>query len=69
MSSFSKKLSNSAYTAYIIHPIIVVSLTILFSHLSIAPTLKLLIVAPLAVSTCFLLSTLLIKLPYATKVL
>lgn len=65
MSSF---LSKTAYGTYIVHPIVVVFYMKLFVPLSLFPTLKLFLVAPLAILFSFLLSTILLKIPFVKKI-
>ncbi len=64
-----KVLSNSAYSAFIIHPLILVSLTLLFRSLDLQPFIKFLAVSMLSVSISFVLSALIIKIPYVKRVL
>jgi glucans biosynthesis protein C len=59
----------SAYTAYIIHPVIVVAVSLLFVGAPLHPMLKFIFVSVLAVPACFAAAWLLRKLPYADRVL
>src|SRR5450755_2382363 len=58
-----KSMTRSAYAVYIFHPLVLVSLALLFGNLKIDPAIKLLFVAPLAVIFSFLLGGLLVKIP------
>ena len=58
-----KNMARSAYAVYIFHPLVLVSLALLFSNLKIDPAIKLLFVAPLTVIFSFLLGGLLVKIP------
>lgn len=68
-SHFKTNLSNTAYTVFIIHPIIIVWLTILLEGLLPYPTFKFFIVSLVATVLCFSISSLIIKIPYARRVL
>ncbi|WP_256759371.1 acyltransferase [Cohnella sp. WQ 127256] len=68
-SSLFRGLGRSAYTAYVIHPIIVVSFTALFMGSSLAPIIKLFIVGPLSIVICFAISLVIVRIPYVNKVL
>jgi glucans biosynthesis protein C len=59
----------SAYTAYIIHPVIVVAVSLLFVGAPLHPMLKFIVVSALAVPACFAAARLIRKLPYADRVL
>jgi surface polysaccharide O-acyltransferase-like enzyme len=64
-----KVLSDTAYTVYIIHPPIVVGWTMLFHQVHLPEFVKLIIVAPINVLSCVLVSYFICKIPYAKKVL
>ena len=61
--------ARSAYTAYIIHPLAVVGMTLLMKGFALAPAVKFLIVAPASVVLCFAAAMLITALPIARKVL
>lgn len=63
-----KNMSRSAYAVYIIHPLILVSLALIFSSLIIDPALKLLIVAPLAVVFSFLTGAIMVRIPVVKNI-
>lgn len=66
----SQFLSRNAYTVYIIHAPVIVFTAILFRNLAIDPLLKFVLVAPLGVALCFLISHFLVRrLPLADRVL
>jgi fucose 4-O-acetylase-like acetyltransferase len=62
-SVLMKKLSRAAFGVYIFHPLVLISLSMLFKTWGVDPAVKLLFVAPLAVSGSFLLAHLLLKIP------
>ena len=64
-----KAMSASVYTVYIIHAPVIVFLALGLRGVILYPLLKFLLVAPLAVSLCFLLSNYIRKLPIAGKIL
>ena len=64
-----KNMSRSAYATYIFHPVVLISLSLIFISLNIAPALKLLIVAPLAVCFSFGLASILVKIPVINKII
>jgi surface polysaccharide O-acyltransferase-like enzyme len=62
-SVMMKKLSRAAFGVYIFHPLVLISLSMLFKTWGVDPAVKLLFVAPLAVSGSFVLAHLLLKIP------
>jgi surface polysaccharide O-acyltransferase-like enzyme len=62
-------LSRNAYTAYLIHEVVIVVLAYLLRDVFVYPLLKWALVATLAVPLCFALSSVIRKLPYADRVL
>lgn len=64
-----KAMSASAYTVYIIHAPVIVFLALSLRGVVMDPLLKFVLVAPLAVSLCFLLSNYIRKLPIARNIL
>lgn len=62
-------LRESAYTVYLIHPPIVVGWTMIFRISDLPPLVKFTMVAPLSVATCFMIAYVIIKIPYAKKIL
>lgn len=62
-------LSGSAYTAYIIHAIVIVSIMILFLPLELPAILKFIIVALIGIPLIFILSHFIRKIPYLEIVL
>jgi surface polysaccharide O-acyltransferase-like enzyme len=61
--AFMKKLSRTTFGVYIFHPLVLISLSMLFKMWGADPAIKLLLVAPLAVAGSFLLAHLLLKIP------
>jgi surface polysaccharide O-acyltransferase-like enzyme len=67
-SKFLGLLSRSTFAVYIFHPLILIALSVALHAWAIEPALKLLVVAPLAVTCSFLLGLLLVKIPGVNKV-
>jgi hypothetical protein len=65
----AKSMAANVYTVYIIHQPILIALNILMLPVGIPSILKFLIVSLVAIPLCFLLSTLIRKIPYAKRVL
>ncbi|MFB9843488.1 acyltransferase family protein [Mucilaginibacter ginsenosidivorans] len=63
------KLSRSTFAVYIFHPLVVISLTIAFRNINVEPALKLLFVAPLAVTGSFLLGRIIVAIPGVNKII
>ena len=68
-SLLQKNMSRSAYAVYIFHPLVLVSLALLFKNILMDPAVKLLFVAPLAVVFSFLLGSLLVRIPGVKKII
>lgn len=62
-SRFSKNLTGAAYTAYIVHPFFVITVTALIAELPGGPLIHFALLAPLAITTTFAVSHVLRKLP------
>jgi len=60
-------LSGAAYAVFIIHPFVVVTLTILLKNWLVYPFLKFVIIAPFALFFCFGIGILLKKIPVVNK--
>ncbi len=67
--SLQKALSASAYTVYIFHSLILVALSLAFRNVDISPTVKFVILAPIVLVSCFVISNGLRKLPLARDIL
>lgn len=65
----TKTMSRSAYTAYIIHPFFVVCATYLFVGFPLDPLIKFLILCPITIISCFLVSNVIRKAPLLRRVL
>lgn len=66
---WGRLLSGSAYAVFIIHPVVIVSLSVLVKEWEIYPVLKFVLLAPLALFLCFSLGILLKKIPFFKRVL
>ncbi len=64
-----KALARSSYTAYIIHPLVLVSLGLAMRNLRMHPLAKFLLLGVLGVPACFTLGNLIRKLPLARRIL
>jgi len=62
-------LSRNAYTAYLIHEVVIIALAYAVRDVALYPLLKWGLMSLVAVSLCFGLSSLIRKLPYADRVL
>jgi len=67
--TLAKFLSSNAYTAYIIHGVVITVIALAVRDVMVYPLLKWALVALVAVSLCFGLSHLIRKLPYTDRVL
>ncbi|MCE6991197.1 acyltransferase [Dyadobacter sp. CY323] len=67
-SGFMNKMSRCAFAVYILHPFVLVALSLLLRSWTVDPAIKLLIVAPLGVAFSFLLGNLVLKIPGVSKV-
>ena len=65
----AKFLSSNAYTAYIIHGVVITIMALALRDVMVYPLLKWALVALVAVPLCFALSHLIRKLPYTDRVL
>jgi surface polysaccharide O-acyltransferase-like enzyme len=65
----AKSMAVNVYTVYIIHQLILIALNILMLSINIPTILKFFIVSLVAVPVCFLLSSLIRRIPYARRVL
>lgn len=68
-SPFKNILSGSAYTVYIIHPVIIVGLSLLLHHTSLYPTIKFIIVSSVGTIICFVIGYLITLIPNAKRIL
>jgi surface polysaccharide O-acyltransferase-like enzyme len=62
-------LSRNAYTAYLIHEVVIIAIAYAVRDVALYPLLKWALVALVAVPLCFVLSSPIRKLPYADRVL
>jgi surface polysaccharide O-acyltransferase-like enzyme len=62
------KLSRSSFAVYIFHPLAIVALTLALRNWAVDPAIKLLLVAPLAVLSSFLLGTLILWIPGVKRI-
>ncbi|MEC0175078.1 acyltransferase family protein [Paenibacillus favisporus] len=67
-STLWKTLSRSAFTVYIIHPIIIVGYTLLLAGIALHPLLKFAIVGIAGTVTSFFIATVIVKIPFVNKI-
>ena len=67
--SFMRKMAGSAYGVYVLHPLIIVPLTLALSGLQMNLNLKFVLFTPVAVILCFLVAFLFRKLPLIKHIL
>ena len=67
-SGFMNKMSRSAFAVYILHPLVLVVVSLLLKDWAIDPAVKFLVVAPLGVLTSFLLGYVVVKIPGINQV-
>jgi len=65
----AKSMAANVYTVYIIHQTILIALNISMLSVNIPSIMKLFIVSLIAIPLCFILSSLIRKIPYARRVL
>lgn len=68
-SLFLERLSGSAFAVYILHPLVIISLSLAVRNWTVDPAIKLLLVAPLAVLGSFILGMLFVLLPGIKRIL
>jgi len=68
-SAFMERLSANAFGAYIFHPLVLISLSLLVQSWAVDPVLKLLVVAPSAVASTFLMVSLIRKIPLVSRII
>jgi glucan biosynthesis protein C len=65
----AKSLAANAYTVYLIHPLVLVSFAVAFQAVALYPLLKFAIAVLITLPLCFLVSSLIRKIPLANRVL
>jgi surface polysaccharide O-acyltransferase-like enzyme len=65
----AKMMSDNCFAVYILHPIIIVPLALALSGITINLGLKFLLVAPVAVTLCYLVAYLIRKVPFVRSIL
>ncbi|RKR80356.1 surface polysaccharide O-acyltransferase-like enzyme [Mucilaginibacter gracilis] len=63
------KLSRCSFAVYLFHPLVIVALTLAVRNWAVDPTIKLLLVAPLAVLGSFLLGTFILLIPGVKRII
>ena len=67
--NFLKVASTSSYTVFIIHALVLVSISLAVKNVNVNPTLKFLILSPIVLIVCFKVGNFIRKLPYLKKIL
>ena len=67
-SKFATQLSNSAYAVYLIHPPVLVFISITFMNWKAMHLVKFLALAPLAVAASFALAILIKQVPFLKRI-
>ena len=65
----AKGLAANAYTVYLIHPLVIVSVAYAFQAVALYPLLKFVIAVLIALPLCFLISSFIRKIPLADRIL
>ncbi len=65
---WAKQLSGAAYAVYIIHPVVIVTLSSVLKDWEVYPALKFILIAPIALFLCFSIGILIKKIPLVNKV-
>jgi glucan biosynthesis protein C len=65
----AKSLAANAYTVYLIHPLVIVSVASAFSTVTLYPLLKFVIAVLIVLPLCFLVGLVIRKLPLANRML
>jgi peptidoglycan/LPS O-acetylase OafA/YrhL len=63
------KAGRASYATYVLHPLVLTTLMVLFAVVSLAPALKFLTLSVLAVPACFLVGYALTRMPGASRIL
>jgi len=67
-SPFLATLSRSTFAVYIIHPFVLISMSLMAIGWSVEPVVKLLVVAPLSVIFSFILGLLIVRIPGVNRI-
>ena len=67
--SLVAKASRASYATYVLHPLVLTTLMVLFAVAALAPSLKFLTLSVLAVPTCFLVGYTLTRMPGVSRIL
>jgi glucans biosynthesis protein C len=63
------KAARASYATYVIHPLVLTAIMVLFASVALAPEIKFLLVATAAVAACFTVGYALTRVPGISKVL
>ena len=67
-NEFAKRLSKNAFSVFVFHSVIIVSLSLLFAPVNLVPIIKFVIVAIVGIPLCFLITDLTIqRIPFLRK--
>ena len=65
---FKQFLADNAFGVYVFHPPILIAISLIFKTLTMPPVVKFLFITALAIPACFLLSSLIRKIPLFKKI-
>ena len=65
----AKLMSDNCFAVYVLHPIIIVPLALALSGVALNLSLKFVLVAPVAVTLCYLVAALIRKIPFVRSIL
>ncbi|TWR24487.1 acyltransferase [Mucilaginibacter achroorhodeus] len=68
-SKFMRSLSRSAFAVYILHPFVLISLSMLLINWQVDPVYKLLVLAPLGIIISFSLGGLVVRIPGVNRII
>lgn len=68
-NKLARQMSLSAYTVYVIHPLVLVSIGAFFKNFELYHFIKFIILAPVALIVCFVFASLIRRIPYVNKVM
>jgi glucans biosynthesis protein C len=62
------KAARASYATYVLHPLLLTTLMVLFAVVTLAPALKFLTLSVLAVPACFLIGYALTRMPGVSRI-
>lgn len=68
-SKWSRRFSQSSFTVYIFHPLVIIAITLALRNWNVDPAVKILVAAPLTVLCSFVMGSMIILIPGIKKIL